>query len=893
MDDDDDFLSELGIKGSKPTPTSTIKTLSTQSTPKVSAAPINVRSGSNPAYLDTSDVTKKKKKPGQVARKDSEQQDDLKSWLSASPREPSALAAKGGKPSADTPRALAEDDTEFKPMSSEERFDSYATAFDLDDEDGLAMNLAEDNPFLKVAKANMKGEAATRFIASWRQHCGGNLGDAKMTKRTVSFLSALVLYHDPKLWAHVSSHKFDFVCPALFEFYAPSDSKWKPIMELWDASVVNALPGFETPAQGSIFYALALCICNRERLMTASSDSEVRSMCDEIRASTHPVAAIIVGSRAAKFTAEYFLRLVGETELDWTEYDHMLLGESKRAPASPPPSSNRSSLQRQATAPKKEEPAKPPVPATAAAGSATTATTSTWMGSMSSWTKGASAASLSAGFSTFTQKMSEALQGNIDDDEAPAQPRLARRRTVSESRHLFVVEYPGTRRLGLQLGQTATGLSVTGFDKSSATPGEAESEGTVQIGDAMHSVNWVSVSFLPPTIAGKVIAKQERPLHITFSTAHPQGRTKLPAGLSLEARSMQQALLKSRLMLFYSRYGHSKLDEVSSILKLYAKHERALVRGLFCKYGEPVPGDCAFSSELVLISAAEALSGGLTRLSNDEEDPDDLIFVDVRTPEERADTGVFPAAFSLTFDEKDERVMKNIQKGISRRSPMTKVCLIASGNHRMYMLVDPARAQEEKNKELERCLKAATKLSQAGLHFICAVRGGFAECYREAKLRVASFTADTLSDCGHGLLHRACEAYSMLNLKDTESLGHFCVGYFSDFKEPMPVPQVAAESDPATNGATIGDPASRVLSHDVIQQNLQAAFKELVPTTTSFAAMPSLSSTVGLFKQSSTGRLDTATPAGGKPGAPTEAEKKAAFQTQQHTSADIFTIEDD
>jgi len=831
--DDDDFLSELGITNRKPSPVNASGTngkaasAPPPSASKTAATPMAIRAPSGGGVSINTDLTKKKKK--QPTKSQSDQPDDFQQFLAASPRDASALTAS--KKSKDVPLALAldDDDTTFSPASAADRFQLYANAFEFADDD-FSMVLEEEQPFLQIAKSKMKEDVANRFIASWKQTCGGNLSDARLTNRSVSFLSALILFHDPKLWAFLASKKFDFARPSLFEFYAPTDGQTAPLFELWDASILEALPGFETPTQGSIMFAVGLFLCNRDSIISCTGDLD--ALVDGFRNSASLVQAVIVGARAAKLTSEYFLRLVGEPELDWNQYDKLLTTEDKRSPASPPPTT----LQRRETAQLKRQDSNKSEGQTSSA----VASMSSWMGSLKASTANLTTATIKEGFSSLSLKMSEALQGSIDEEDNPTPRHQVRKRTASESRHLFIVEYPGVRRLGLQLGQTASsGLAVLGFDTSQQVPGEAEKDGTVQIGDAMHSVNWVSVSCLPASIAGKVLAKQERPLHITFSTANVQGR-KLPTGLSIEGKSMQHALLKSRLLSFYSRFGASKLDDISSILRIYAKHEKSLVRGLYHKYGEPIPGDGSFTSEFVLVSAAEALTGGLTRRADDEPDPDDLIFVDVRTKEERADTGILPSTFCLSFDDKDEKVMKGIARGVTLKSNRTKICLLASGTYRMFSLVDPARAAEEKGKDDRRLLMAARKLSSAGMNCICAIRGGFAECFREAAVRAVPFGPEVLADCGQGYLYKACQAYALVDLKDTESLGRFIVGYFTDFKEPV-LPFDAAAEEAAANGSSTQAPP--VVGRSVSQegmQNLQAAFSTLVPAKLPGVTVPNL-----------------------------------------------------
>jgi len=150
-------------------------------------------------------------------------------------------------------------------------------------------------------------------------------------------------------------------------------------------------------------------------------------------------------------------------------------------------------------------------------------------------------------------EVAEVAQG-AGESPSPNQPDP--KELEQESRKLYLCRYAGKRRLGLQLIQNRQGLTVTGFDRGDAVmPGEAEEEGTVQVGDVVHAVNGASVVLLPPQVAGRIIAKQERPLHVTFSTLNASPPPKISDSL---VRAQRQ-LLSRKLATFYARHGPSKV----------------------------------------------------------------------------------------------------------------------------------------------------------------------------------------------------------------------------------------------------------------------------------------------------------------------------------------------
>jgi len=357
---------------------------------------------------------------------------------------------------------------------------------------------------------------------------------------------------------------------------------------------------------------------------------------------------------------------------------------------------------------------------------------------------------------------------------------------------------------------------------------------------------------------------------MTFSTTSVAGRT-LSKPLSDEGKAIQEAIFKPRLSTFYSKFDQKKLDDIPSILSLYVRRERNLLRGLQCKYGDGVPGDENFLSELVLITAAEAIGGGLTRSENDE-DAEDQIFIDVRTQEEREDTGMWPTTFSLAFDEKDEKVIKAIKKSVSRKSPKSKICLLSSGNSRLFSLVDPARSASERANEYSRMLRAARMLAEAGLNSICAIRGGFAECYREAKMLDCE---GCITEGSKGLMFRTCQAYASLNLKDTESLGYYIIGYFSEFKAPIVAPQNGLVRRESANASITKAP-----SQESIQQNLQAAFSN-------FGSL----SAANLFKPGAASRSSSETKK--QPNPASQPVILSSNGSNGSSNTDLFTIEDD
>jgi hypothetical protein len=327
----------------------------------------------------------------------------------------------------------------------------------------------------------------------------------------------------------------------------------------------------------------------------------------------------------------------------------------------------------------------------------------------------------------------------------------------------------------------------------------------VQIGDVVHAVNGASVVLLPPSVAGRVIAKQERPLHVTFSTTGPAR----PAKLSPALARVQRELLAGRLTAFYQRHGPSKVDKVHDILDLYATHEQALFRGLAFKYGEHVPGDGEFAPEFCQVTAQEAVSsltksrrsGGLLFrgpcphpmrrrrspppprvMTADTED----VFIDCRAREDRMETGFFPASFLAGPEDADKpETWQPIQKALQTRTGLprhVRVCLIGSGRENIYALADPKRAMEEQASDAARMRQVQAKLWALGVPLVCAVRGGFADCVRECAARQVDAGVD--GGALGGAYRRACDAYAAVDFENTASVARFLCAHVTNFEPP-------------------------------------------------------------------------------------------------------------
>jgi len=778
-EDMDSFFEGLGIgRTSTPPPTALRPDAMQHRSPKNMLRSVDAKKR---VPQPTTSGSSQRSEPDLVAPKD-----DFQSWLDGK-QEPhsgeraaapakratpavNAPAAKGAPPAVPGPLNLPE----LPELAASDRARAWEDACNVADEDDEE---ELDSDAARLVTSVVGADMARRMMASMRKMWGDVYAPAGApSQRTQALVKALLAFQDPKLYLHLHSVAPDtFASPALYSFYMASP----PVLELWDAAVLGGVEGFETPHQGRLFFAVGVVMAARQDLLvTQDVGAAVAAACAE--AARDPRPAMSIGSRASNHLPAMALKACSEAEIEWAPYVTQVAALPHMPRRSPPvPAAAKVVVVTGAT--------KKPV-----AGSFPRPPPESAKAAVASWWGGASAnlsstatvwgAKLAEATAQASQQLSKTLLEVAEVATQSAQPQSPKQQPGADEatadggeRTLYLCKYPGKRRLGLQLVQSRHGLSVSGFDRGDALmPGEAEEDGTVIVGDVVHAVNGASVVLLPPSVAGRVIAKQERPLFVTFSTTGSPPVPRLPADLV----RVQRQLLSHRVQSFYALHGPNKVDKVSDILDLYAGHEPALLRGLAFKYGEHVPGDDAFAPSFCFIAARDVVPV-LTRKRVDDDD----VIVDCRSVEERAQTGVFPHSFRAGPGDKAE-AWEAIVRALKTRTGLTRyvrVCVMASGKDHIYALADPARSEQCARDDMARVREVVSELAQRGICFVCVVKGGFAECVRECAVRgVAPGVEGGLGDA----YQRACEAYSQVDFENTSSVARFLDAHVKNFEPP-------------------------------------------------------------------------------------------------------------
>lgn len=623
---------------------------------------------------------------------------------------------------------------------------SFATKLDQVQLDEL---LAEEVLFLNAARRTISDDThrMSQLVTVWQKSCQGNLGDTKSSRRSSSFLTGLLIFHDPTLWKHLHSNQFNFNMKELYSFYV-GDESYPPIIELWDASIIHQAPGFLTPTQGSFFFGLGLMLNAREELLT--NEQDLHTIMQQVRLNSGKCAKriISVGSQAAKCTPNYFLQLLSEPELDLASLQEMSMTEAN------PIALDLSSSVHESN---KEQ-----------------ANKSLWKQLVGTEPKP------KLGYTALATRMKSALGFSADSDFSAPHQRF------------FVVEYAGEGKIGLQLSQSAIGLHVHGFDKRQ---GEAEVEGSVKKGDFVHSVNGVPIRHLSPRLAGQVIAHQLRPLCFMFSSKMTPEEEAMYNHQNEQPRSKkqqyQEKLLKARLVHFYMRFeGIRRVGEIDSILRIYYNHEPTLYRSLFAKYGEPAPGDDLFNSDYVLISGREAIELGLTQESSFSNLDSDF-FIDVRTQSDRECTGLFRSCMLFGQQQEEEKLIDSIlasqRESLRKGLRVKRVCLLLSGTEKLFSMVEPKQAAQAEEADQQVVDTVVAKLAARGVFFTCITT--FVECLREAM-----YSKPT--QWGEGLLVGAPK-----KTEDFSLLLRQCIGYSAiDFKDPLSISQYISQHFQMSDG---------------------------------------------------------------------------------------------
>jgi len=309
--------------------------------------------------------------------------------------------------------------------------------------------------------------------------------------------------------------------------------------------------------------------------------------------------------------------------------------------------------------------------------------------------------------------------------------------------------------LGCKLSLTKSGLMCIGFPSSGA--GARMERNGVKEGDLIHAINGATVLLLPPATAELVAQKQERPLYVTIGTSNEEPFTQKL--LNKERLNEAKKMLLRPLSEFYSRHGPSKVDRCEEILRLYAGKERALLNGLYEKYGEMVPGDELLRCEA---GAAVVTADEIVDYLEHPDDKDHLL-VDIRDITERADTGYFAA--SLLFGHAD--VMDRLKEA-------KRTYLIGSGRARELSIADPTRAKAEARLDMERTKIIIDRLWREGIKRVSIVLGGYAQVAKELKQRQVDVL---IMSQGSGTDFRLLDLYLKLDFEDPHSVAAYLTSH--------------------------------------------------------------------------------------------------------------------
>jgi hypothetical protein len=633
------------------------------------------------------------------------------------------------------------------------------------------------------------------------------------TPRTQSLLQCLLAFHDPLLMVFFQSNN-------ITTWYGRSDlfQMYVDVPRLLDLAILSGVAGFDTPQLGSFFFALGLLVSHRIQIMSiqpATDETinqyitkEIVQKCRNTLCDNEELIelAIAVGSRAASATPSYFLRLLGEVEMitlqDYcqraSDYIQLQILANKQKAIS----NNNNNMISSTTN------------NTQSSTAANNNNANTWWNKVvnnivpstptttSSNTKTATATTTST---TTTDNITQLLKRTIP----AATANTPIKKNQPPPRRLYAVEYKGERKLGIKLVAGKDGLAVKEFDHHDGTIGEAEEDGSVQIGDLMHAVNGVSVILLTSKMAGKVIQAQERPLHIVFSTIvngnNSSHGSRIPPKLSPDLLKEQKSLLHARLFAFYGRQGGGdKQNRVDDLLRLFAGKEIGFLRALSNKYGEKVPGDPTLQPVLVMCDPKEIVESLLRLSDQTNHTPLDLdaVFVDARPQAERIDTGTFEASFLIGPDELAEKTTSNSSNSstnnpgslnnkhlnvltthISKlKSKHTKIHLLSSGKARLSWMTEPNKAKLEQQAEDEFIVKLAKLLWARGVYHVDVVQGGFVSVFREIKIRKLDHVRwDNSNPNIPGKIRLGSEALAKVDFEDAKSVTTFIMGYFNDF----------------------------------------------------------------------------------------------------------------